>query len=243
MNIIECFDFTRVISLPTRTDRRRRIQSEFASLGCSIPSLSVNFFDAIRPSAPEGFPSIGARGCFLSHLGVLKEGLEAGAERILVLEDDVLLEGATRDARWAREMILGDGWDVIYLGHLLDGLGKSAREGAIWKRCSAPVQTTHGYAVKRSAAVLLVNYLEGILTRQPGDPAGGPMHVDGAISRFRADTSTVKTWIAVPPVVNQSSSRSDIAANRWFDRVPMVRDLVQAARDLRFKIQSKSRKV
>lgn len=43
----------------------------------------------MSPKEAEKFPTIGTRGCFMSHLGVLRDAIQAGLEGILILEDDV----------------------------------------------------------------------------------------------------------------------------------------------------------
>ena len=56
------------------------------------------------------------------------------------------------------------------------------------------------------------------------------MHVDGAYSMFRARSPEVLTLAASPSLGWQRSSRSDIAANRWYDRQPGLRTLACLAR-------------
>ena len=56
------------------------------------------------------------------------------------------------------------------------------------------------------------------------------MHVDGAYSCFRAANPGCLT-VAVR-LGYQRRSRSDIAQNAWFDRVPIIRMAVSIARSL-----------
>jgi hypothetical protein len=56
------------------------------------------------------------------------------------------------------------------------------------------------------------------------------MHVDGAYSMFRARRPDVVTLVASPSLGGQRSSRSDITANRWYDRQPGLRLLSGLAR-------------
>ena len=76
----------------------------------------------------------------------------------------------------------------------------------------------------------LLRFLEELQQRPPGHPDGGPMHLDGAYSTFRAQNPDVVTLIASPNLGWQRSSRSDIYPNAWFDRVPGFRQLAGAAR-------------
>ncbi|HAX77040.1 MAG TPA: LPS biosynthesis glycosyltransferase, partial [Cyanobacteria bacterium UBA11372] len=46
-------------------------------------------FPAIRPDDAGDFPSIGARGCFESHLAILKQALADRLSNVLIVEDDL----------------------------------------------------------------------------------------------------------------------------------------------------------
>ncbi|RYH36993.1 MAG: glycosyltransferase family 25 protein, partial [Alcaligenaceae bacterium] len=82
------FDHIFIINLPSRPDRLRELEAQLRVIGCSLQHPSVQVFPAVRPDSQGTFPSIGARGCFLSHLGVIKTAAERKYRRILILEDD-----------------------------------------------------------------------------------------------------------------------------------------------------------
>ncbi|MCI5210545.1 MAG: hypothetical protein D3910_17540 [Candidatus Electrothrix sp. ATG2] len=65
-----------VINLPERVDRRREVTAALKRIGISFAPGKVELFPAIRPTEAAGFPSPGVRGCFLSHLSVLKKAAE-----------------------------------------------------------------------------------------------------------------------------------------------------------------------
>jgi hypothetical protein len=88
------------------------------------------------------------------------------------------------------------------------------------------------YGVHRSALAPLVEYLEGCLVRPPGDPVGGPMHVDGALTMFRAAHPELITLIAQPSLAGQRSSRSDITFGA-FESIPGVKQAMSVARKLK----------
>ncbi|MEX1060616.1 MAG: glycosyltransferase family 25 protein, partial [Methyloceanibacter sp.] len=67
-----------IINLEHRTDRRIAMQKQLSRIG-----WQAEFFAAIRPDIAADFPSIGARGCFLSHLAVLKNARDAGAKQLV----------------------------------------------------------------------------------------------------------------------------------------------------------------
>ena len=82
------FDRLYVINLAARDDRRREMAGELARLGLGFDHTRVRLFEAIRPGDAGPFRTIGARGAFLSQLGVLTEARRDGLRAILMLEDD-----------------------------------------------------------------------------------------------------------------------------------------------------------
>jgi hypothetical protein len=228
MRIPEYFDLIQVINLKTRADRRRQMTNELARHGIPFQPGRVEFFEGIRPDDPGGFPSIGARGCFLSHLGVLRKARDAGCSRVLVLEDDLQItrhlgeyEGAVVDR------LLADDWGIVYLGHAIEHPPGTPSGLVAYEE---PVLLAHFYGVNGSILNRLVSFLEALLERPPGHPDGGPMFPDGALTTFRAQNPDVLTLIANPNLGWQRSSRTDIHNLRWFDRLPVVRPVVAFAR-------------
>ncbi|WP_208456547.1 glycosyltransferase family 25 protein [Burkholderia sp. BCC1644] len=230
MNLLANFDRIYIINLRTRTDRRRQIVRELARAGFAHDDARIRFFDAICPDVPDGFPGIGARGCYLSHLGVLREARDAGLANVLVLEDDAVFEPALERCGAAMVDTLRLGaWDFAYVGHV-ETCGVDVPG---WHRTDRPLVCAHCYAVNGPALAPLVAFLEACVARAPGDPLGGPMHVDGALSMFRAARAGCRTLLAVPSLARQRSSRSDIATGRWFDRAGPLRGVVAGARCLK----------
>lgn len=227
---LEYFQNIFIINLPERKDRRREMEAELREIGYSPEK--VTWFAAIRPSEAGDFESIGARGCFMSHLSVLKTGMSSGFERMLILEDDCAFESdfvsrlsAIVDALSGRE------WDVFYAGGApveplapSDGLNVVPPENA--------VRLAHCIGFNGPAIWRACNYIELQLSRPYGHANGGPMHVDGSYSWARKELQLI-TLIADPIICRQRSSRSDIAELPLWDRVPVVRDAVQFLRTVK----------
>jgi glycosyl transferase family 25 len=119
-SLLSASDHIYVINLPDRTDRRQEMERQLTKIGVSFTSPQVTLFPAVRPTDRGEFPSIGSRGCFLSHLGVLRDAAERGFGLILLLEDDV---DFTRHFLLRSPMLpaaLAD-CDIVYLGHLAKG--------------------------------------------------------------------------------------------------------------------------
>lgn len=218
-NRLAAFERIFVINLAHRTDRRQQMEAQLAAVGVPLDSSQLTFFPAVRPDDLRGFPSLGARGCYLSHLGVLRAA--AGLRNVLILEDDL---DFVDDFELPP---LPSGWGMFYGGarHALVPTGPLTTAAP-----SEPVECAHFLGLNGAVIAPLIGYLEAILMRPTGHPDGGPMHVDGAYSRFRADHPAIVTLVATPDLGFQRPSRSDIHPLRWFDRVPVVREVVQFTR-------------
>jgi len=219
------FDRIYVINLPDRTDRRREMLAELRRIGMEGDPV-VEFFPAVRPADKGEFGSRGERGCFLSHLGVMKDAVAKGHRSILILEDDV---GWTRAAlaRMARlDALRTTDWAFLHGGQ---GHDRPASDGAIRLERLDPERELllgHFIGLRGEAIGQLVAYLEAMLGRPNGSPEGGPMHVDGAYSWFRRAHPDVAAYVCVPSVARQRSSRSDISVPRGW-RATKAADLAR----------------
>jgi glycosyl transferase, family 25 len=231
-----------VVNLPERLDRRRAVERELAGVGVRLQSASdgslsgapgeIELFRAVRPTEPGDFPSIGARGCFLSHLEILRTAQRRGLANVLVMEDDLALSPRfDQDAPHMLRALQQARWGVAYLGHVLPDPGGDA--AFLLTDSTVELRTTHFYAINGWLFGRLIDHLESVLTRPAGHPAGGPMHVDGAYTMFRRQNPDVPTLVAQPTLGHQRASRSDICELRWFDRIPALRPMVSLARAVR----------
>jgi glycosyl transferase, family 25 len=241
MNLFDHFGATRIISLRDRVDRRRETREELRTAKLPFGG-KVAFFDAICPSELRGFPSIGAHGCYMSHLGVLEHLVASKLPSLLVVEDDIRFSpdldiGVEATLRTIDTL----DWDILYFGRL-DGPAPEQTTHRLRALDAADgVMGAHCYAVNARVAPRIVAYLRACLARPPGDPVGGPMHVDGAFSMFRAANPDVRTFLVEPYVASQRSSATDIDTRRWLDTLPVVRTLVARARTLRNRAERASR--
>jgi hypothetical protein len=223
-----------VINLPQRLDRRREMEAQLRNL-----SLQAEFFPAVQVTVQDDWPSLGARGCFLSHYTVLKNALESGVRNVLILEDDLDFSPSLPSSQpELLSQISTQPWDFLYLGHIEPVPSQSSGDPQLLLWTTA-LQTLHFYAVNQTVLPRLVAYLEQVQSRPDGHPLGGPQHVDGAISMFRAQNPDVTTLIASPAMGSQRSSLSDIT-RAWYDDLPIVGKLVNTARRLRRSILARS---
>jgi GR25 family glycosyltransferase involved in LPS biosynthesis len=150
-------------------------------IGGTTPSVS--FFEAHRPSERGEFESVGARGCFESHLAVLRSARDEKVQNLLLLEDDF---DFTRDGVARAELLLpqlvGLSWDFFYGAHVLSTKG---RTGLVKIPTDEPVLTASFVAFRGPVIPMIVSFLEAMAKRPAGSPEYGPMHVDGAYTTFR----------------------------------------------------------
>lgn len=234
--LLACFDRVVVINLPDRTDRRRRIDAELRKVGLSLTHSRVERYAAHRPATADGFPSIGAHGAFLSHLGVMQRAQAQGWQRVLVLEDDMAFTAgfAARLPALLRAMAARP-WGMIY-GHAGDDASVFAavgEDGLLRLPPALDLIRLEFLALDASAIRVLIPALQAMPGREPGSPLGGPMPVDGALNWVRRDRPDMMALAVFPPLAKQRASRSDIAPARWFDRLPVLRDAATLARQWR----------
>jgi hypothetical protein len=224
------FEQTFIINLPERTDRLRDTMRTLERLGPGS-GQRCTVFPAVRPDGLNGFPSLGARGCFESHLAVLRMARDRGSDSVLILEDDIRVEPQFLKL-WPALVaeLKGRRWDVLTLG--FDPASVHLPQGtSLLVECRKPVRLAHCYAVHGSALARLVGFLEAMQARPAGDPLGGPMHYDGALYHFSIEPG-VERLVCRRSLAAQRASRSDIAPTAWFDS-PVLRPVMTRLRSLK----------
>jgi hypothetical protein len=221
------FDRVRIINLVDRPDRRRDMERQLSRAGALGPN--VDFFEARRPASAGEFPSMGARGCFESHLAVLREARTAGANSLLLMEDDFDFAVDVRErAPRLLQHLRAREWDIFYGAHLLRANGRMDLEPV---PPAEAVLTASFVAFSGRVLPVLVAFLEAVQNRPAGSPEYGPMHVDGAYTVFRELNPQYGTFAAFPPLGKQRRSRSDITPSEMLlDRWPAGRRLAELLR-------------
>ena len=222
LNIMNDTSAIVVINLAHRTNRRIAMQKELSRIG-----WQAGFFSAIRPQDAGNFPSIGARGCYLSHLAVLKRALDARVRHLVILEDDVNFASEFAEPWKVAMAALGTReWSIFYPAHVFHhfalGLSRIVPDRG--------VQCTHFMVINGPAIAPIIAGLETILARPAGHPMGGPMHVDGAYSTIREQDSSLVTYVHSPALGYQRPSRTDVGDLKWFDRVGVLAPIADMAR-------------
>jgi len=214
----------------SRTDRRKETEQEFARHSFEINTQRVSFFDAITPSEAEGFPSKGARGCFLSHLSILESALNNKSANILILEDDICFSKhiAEFGEKCVQELDNME-WDIVYFGHSFNNLPIPIK----WLPLEQPTDLSHFYAVNGLAINRLAEFLRQVLSRPAGHPDGGPMHYDGALNTFIKQNPDLKTYYVSSDLGYQRPSKTDIHENSLADSNPVAKPIMNKLRSVK----------
>lgn len=140
------FDQIYCITLATRPDRLASARAQFRRVGLS---------GLVQFRIVDKHPTDSERGIFESHMSCLRAGLAAGADKILIFEDDILFSRFSADTLGSaiRFMQSNDDWKLFFLGCFVNSSRKT-RHRAVIKidyRCTA-----HAYVVSRRFAQELV---------------------------------------------------------------------------------------
>ena len=140
------FDTIYCITLNSRPDRMTEAKRQFASVGLED---RVEFVVSARDDAAP------ARGIYHSHLHCLSKGLKAGAQHILIFEDDIFFRrfNALRLRDACRFLHASNRWDAFFLGCLINDSKQTAQNTVVQVRyrCLA-----HAYALNRPFAERIV---------------------------------------------------------------------------------------
>ncbi|MCW2388473.1 GR25 family glycosyltransferase involved in LPS biosynthesis [Sphingobium sp. B11D3B] len=230
--LVDAFDAIRIINLPHRADRRREMAAQFRRLGLDLDHPKIAFFTAKRFSDAAGFPTPGTRGCFDSHMSVLREAAEAGHRSVLVLEDDFDFHDRIETVLPAALTKLGGvEWDIFF-GSLLPGQYEATERPLELIPPGKGLAGCHFYAVRGDTIGFAAHYLAAMLERPAGGrhPDGEPMHYDGALSVLRNRHPELRTYVANPDLGHQRLSRTDIHDVRFYDRLPVLRTFASLLR-------------
>ena len=220
MTIIDYFERTSIINLPERADRRAETRDEFNRAGWPIENKKADFFTAIRPETPAGFPSAGVKGCFLSHMNAIKKARNDNLANILIMEDDIaFISDINRIAAEALQELDLVNWGFLYLGYEYISDFSSGKR---LERTTEPMRGKYFYAINSKIFDRFLEFLEQVLERPPGHPDGGPMYYDGALSTFQMQNRDINTFVVVPCLSYQRSSRSDLHPTSLLDELSLL---------------------
>ena len=231
------FDRVVVINLRARADRHAEMREQFQRIGLRLDSPGVQVFQAIRPDVAAGFASVGAHGCFVSHLAVLHQAAQDGVGSLLILEDDLnFCDRFPQKFDALATFLSQQNWGLCYGSYFLHEPLTHTNLPCVQVAPSTLIGTSAFLAINGAHIAALATYLEAMLTRAPGHALGGPMHIDGAYCWFRWSHSEVITWLSSSPLGFQRSSKTDVHGLRWFDQRPWSARVVARLRRWRNRL-------
>jgi glycosyl transferase family 25 len=208
------FDRVRIINLKERKDRRTSMTKEIRRIGGVFEGVRLGFFEAIRRSSADGFPSPGLNGCFHSHLQILRDAHASDCKRLLVLEDDVVFhpEFNYLSNKLVQQLEGMPDWKIVNIGWE----SRCTRFTQTAKGISiAPVDIigTHAYCLKGTHIEEFMEWFEYSLKLPLGHPDGGRISPDGVLNHFRMKTDSRGCYIFNPKLAQQYNSNSSISGN------------------------------
>lgn len=169
------------ISLAHQTARRAFCRRQFRS-----ERLDVKFVDGIVPLDNARFPTRGARGCFLTHLGILETALAeqsmSGARFVTIFEDDVLLPRSfSQIVETVVPQLRGLDWHILYWGTQNDPpmTPVAGREPLATIAPEVPIIGKQAYTIRLDILPALIEHL------RQGEQRPQPGYSDGMFHEFR----------------------------------------------------------
>jgi GR25 family glycosyltransferase involved in LPS biosynthesis len=140
----EFFQKIYCISVRERADRRAEAKRQFAAVGLSE---RVEFFIVEKDPTPEAIN----RGIYESHIRCIQKGIGAGADRILIFEDDILFDRFSPEKLEKGIAFLKStpDWKVFLLGCLVNGMRVTESDTVMKVKYRS---LSHAYALNRSFA-------------------------------------------------------------------------------------------
>jgi glycosyl transferase family 25 len=147
LDINRFFGLVYCINLDRRGDRWLGVRAEFERHGIR-PVIRYPAIDGKQVAIPDTWDDVpGAYGCLLSHLAVVREAREAGAESVLIFEDDIRFDGRFAEKFADVAPRVPPDWDMLLLG----GSHWSPPErlsGNLYRVTATAA--THAYALRRT---------------------------------------------------------------------------------------------
>jgi len=239
------FDQIYIINLIAREDRRAEMKIQLKKVGLNYRESAVQFFSTVKPESAEDWPTTGTKGCFMSHMNVLKNAKLNGYKKILIFEDDLnFSQNFIIHLPEIIQQLNTKSWDLFYGGYQMDGKKALSPQSKFKTQIlsqsdlieienNQTIHSAHFIGFNEQAINELPDYLEAIFNRPSGDPKGGHMPIDGAYNWYRKAYPNRKTLISIPPIGYQRSSRTDIHELPWFDKAPVINNLTATLRKLK----------
>ena len=190
----------RCIHMKSRKDREELVENVKKKL-----NIPLKYFYA------EPHPDGGVRGCYESHLAIMREAVKANKSMMLVFEDD--LEIGKFSWKALDEVIdfvhKRNDWDIFYLGCFPDVWGNSHQHirGNIF---SVKATQTHAYIINRP-------FMERLIDRKFDGTPIDEVFLEGS-----------RSYAILPSLFVQASSSSDVSSLSFISVFPAKRIITNA---------------
>lgn len=177
------FDKIYCISVDERTDRRAEAEAQFAS---------VDLSESVEFVIVKKHPTDCEQGIYESHMHCMKKGLDAGAKRILIFEDDIVFDRFDKAVLSSGIDFLENHptWHMFFLGCMVRESRSTSNPSVLKIKYRS---LTQGYVIHHKFAEVL---LTCPWQKMPYDD-------------FLKELKDEETYVAYPSVAFQSNSRSD----------------------------------
>ena len=140
------FDKIYCISIDERSDRREEAEAQFEKTG---------LLEYVESHIVKKHPYDSEEGIYESHMACIKKGLLAGAEKIVIFEDDIIFGGFSQEHLKQCIDFMRDtpGWKAFFFGCLVSGSSRTHCKGVLSIKYRS---LTHAYVLNRGFAELLV---------------------------------------------------------------------------------------
>ncbi len=141
------FDKIYCISLKERPDRRKEAKTQFDAVG---------LLDKVEFVIVKKHPVDCEQGIFESHLLCMKKGLHAGADNMVIFEDDICFDRFNPQTfKSAIDFISEDkNWKMLFLGCMVKGSRKTENKSVLKISFRS---LCHAYVINKDFALRLVN--------------------------------------------------------------------------------------
>jgi len=208
INLDEYFDQIYCINLKSRPDRLLAFKKNFDALGTS----KINIIEAVDGKTidiGDWKYNSGALGCRLSHIAAYNDAIKNKYAKILVLEDDVIINKGIKKALFKLQQNLQNNWDLIYFGgnHVIKP--EKINSEIVKIKCTL---ATHAIAINCACLPQIIAELE---------------HNDHCIDVVLADLHPkLRVYSPVKPVAYQKNGYSDIEETEVNYNVSFIKKII-----------------
>ena len=177
-----------------------------------ITHASVYYNQINGRSLDQQVPTLGAIGCYLSHVGIWQKLVESDSDMCLVFEDDLAKTSSLKEVEDFVDTV-PKGWDFIYLGYYkpLPSDGYDIRKDNYYK-VKGMTYMTHSYLVSKQGATKLLKSALPIFCQ-----------IDSHIS-FLAARGDIEAYRPIKSMFNQNLVTS--LSSNCQERLPPIKILL-----------------